>query len=311
MVVVLLFLILLVIAWPIFALFGVGIFAAVGSNLHIVLPVCLFLVAYAAIMIPAGRKYNLKFGGKVGEAIDPTKPTGLEYVKLMEEEAAREGKVPPQHISFFNTPDQWNVVSNRPQDERAVRKAPRKRGNIVVMVMFAAVLAGGGVVILLDMAKASGLIQRFPSGPTIAATAIPSMGKWRVDAGRSAMLEASAGTNGYGQPATLTVYCDAIWEWPELKIDFRDYLGSDQGIDDFKTVILQVRSGPVQQFRMTLGRDGTTLILDGQKPELIRSLLGEGVFTIYTAPYSAEPVNARFDLAGAKAAVQPVLDACE
>lgn len=110
MVVVLLLLILLVIAWPIFALFGAAIFATIGSNLHIIVPVILFLAVYIAVMIPAGKKYNLKLGGKYGEAIDPTKPTGLDYVKLMDEEAAKAGKIPPTQNGIFNPPDKWKRV---------------------------------------------------------------------------------------------------------------------------------------------------------------------------------------------------------
>lgn len=61
---------------------------------------------------------------------------------------------------------------------------------------------------------------------------------------------------------------------------------------------------------MIVGPDGTTLKLDGLRPHLIRGLLGEGVFTIYTAPSFSEPIHAKFDLTGAKAAIQPVLHAC-
>lgn len=102
MVVLLLFLILLVIAWPIFAIFGGTLFVVLGSHLHIIVPTVLLVTVYLALLAPVAKKYNIKLGGKYGEALDPSRPAGVPVdeaapkPKLTAAQLADSWKIPPR-----------------------------------------------------------------------------------------------------------------------------------------------------------------------------------------------------------------------
>lgn len=110
MVVLILFLILLVIAWPIFAIFGGTLLVVLGSNLHIIVPTVLLSVVYIAFLAPIAKRNNIKLGGKMGEALDPSMPIGPEFQKIMKDQ---EGD-PSIKVGLFNSPDQWKLV---PRDQ--------------------------------------------------------------------------------------------------------------------------------------------------------------------------------------------------
>ncbi|MCZ4346445.1 hypothetical protein [Devosia neptuniae] len=103
MVPILLFLILL---WPIFAIFGGTLLVVLGSHLHIVIPTVLISVVYLAILAPIAKRNNIKLGGKIGEALDPSKPIGHEFQKLTKGQEAD----PSASVSIFTTPDKWKPV---------------------------------------------------------------------------------------------------------------------------------------------------------------------------------------------------------
>ena len=62
MVPLLLFLILLVIAWPLFALLGGTLFSAIGASLHIIVPTALISVVFIALLAPIAKRNNIKLG---------------------------------------------------------------------------------------------------------------------------------------------------------------------------------------------------------------------------------------------------------
>lgn len=102
----LLFLILLVIAWPIFAIFGGTLLVFFGSHLHIIIPTVLISVAYIAFLAPIAKRNNIKLGGKIGEALDPSKPIGPELQNMTRDKEV----APTVTVSVFNTPNQWKPV---------------------------------------------------------------------------------------------------------------------------------------------------------------------------------------------------------
>lgn len=60
----LLFLILLVVAWPVFAFFGDALPGVIGNNLHIIVPIILISVAYLSFLAPIAKKNNIELAGR-------------------------------------------------------------------------------------------------------------------------------------------------------------------------------------------------------------------------------------------------------
>lgn len=310
MVPLLLLLILVVIAWPIIAIFADTLLLALGSHLNIIIPTALIAIAYIAFLAPIAKRNNIKLGGGIGEPLDPSKPIGPEFRQM----AQVHSEVPPVKVSFLDA-NQWKQVAPASEIEArhvADQAGPRSARRTVVLVALALVVAGPLAVFVINqgmqLAKSSSVRQGSLSISAAASKSAPSVGKWRVQPGQSATLEAGSGGNYLGQTVTLIIRCNVF---PVLRLDFHDYLGSDRGVEGYKTVIVKVGHGAVQEFKMALGPDQTTLDWIGSPPDFISSFLREGVLHVYTAPYNSEPVQAVFDLTGARAAVGPIIDTCQ